>query len=119
MKDRKVDQGIGGQEKVGDDGGDDVQLGCNDKERRTVKSHTQTHRKRVSDSRRHTDEDEGKSDPKSQDVASQRLVVLPVAFSKDAQTRVDVVLAQGLWGHVQLPGRFSLSQRLINEGVLA
>lgn len=46
---------------------------------------------------RRTDEDEGKGDPKSQDVASERLVVLPVTFSEDAQTGVDVVLTQSLW----------------------
>lgn len=40
-----------------------------------------------------TNEDEGKSDPESQDVASEGFIVLSITLGKDAQTRVDVVLA--------------------------
>lgn len=43
-----------------------------------------------------TNEDEGQSDAKGQDVATQGLVVLAVTFGKDAQARVDVVFAQSL-----------------------
>lgn len=43
-----------------------------------------------------TNKDEGQSDPKGQDVASQRLVVLSVAFGENSNTRVDIVLTQGL-----------------------
>lgn len=39
----------------------------------------------------HTNEDEGKSDTESEDVASEGFIVLAIAFSKDAQARVDVV----------------------------
>lgn len=96
MKHRKVDQGIGGQEKVGDDGGDDVQFGCKDKVPESHKhiriTYVQQHVQNNSRVCRHTDEDEGKSNPKSKDVASEGFVVLSVTFGKDAQTRVDVVL---------------------------
>lgn len=40
----------------------------------------------------HTDEDEGQSDTEGQDVASEGLVVLAVAFGEHAQAGVDVVL---------------------------
>lgn len=39
-----------------------------------------------------TDEDEGQTDNKGQDVASEGLIVLAVAFGKHAKARVDVVL---------------------------
>lgn len=41
----------------------------------------------------HTDENEGQSDAEGQDVASEGLVVLAVAFGEHAQAGVDVVLA--------------------------
>lgn len=47
----------------------------------------------------HTNEDEGQSDAKGQDVATQRLVVLAVTFGKDAQARVDVVFTKSLRRH--------------------
>lgn len=40
----------------------------------------------------HTNEDEGKSDTKGEDVASEGFIVLAIAFGEDAQARVDVVL---------------------------
>lgn len=91
MKHGEVDQGIGGQEEVGDDGGDDVQLRCTDK----GASHRGSHGLPLEGSCP-TDEDEGEGNPKSQDVASEGLVVLSITFGKDAQTGVDVVLAQSL-----------------------
>lgn len=44
-----------------------------------------------------TDEDEGQSDDEGQDVSSEGLVVLAVAFGENAQAGVDVVLTQSLW----------------------
>lgn len=41
---------------------------------------------------RHTNEDEGQSDAEGQDVTSEGLVVLAIAFGEHAQARVDVVL---------------------------
>lgn len=43
-----------------------------------------------------TNEDEGQSDDEGQDVATQRLVVLAVAFGKVGQAGVDVVFTQSL-----------------------
>lgn len=43
-----------------------------------------------------TDEDEGQSDTKGQDVASEGLIVLAVTFGEHVQARVDVVLTQSL-----------------------
>lgn len=40
----------------------------------------------------HTDEDEGQSNTEGQDVASEGLVVLAIAFGKHAQAGVDVIL---------------------------
>lgn len=45
-----------------------------------------------------TNEDEGQSDAKGQDVAAQGLVVLAVTFGKHAQAGVDVVFTQSLRG---------------------
>lgn len=39
-----------------------------------------------------TNEDEGQSDNEGQDVASEGLVVLAVAFGENAQAGIDVVL---------------------------
>lgn len=43
-----------------------------------------------------TNKDEGQSNSKGQDVASQWLIVLAVAFGENSDTRVDVVLTQSL-----------------------
>lgn len=40
-----------------------------------------------------TNEDEGQSNTKGQDVASEGFIVFAVAFGKDVQARVNVVLA--------------------------
>lgn len=109
MKHGEVDQGIGGQKEVGDDGGDDVQLRCKNKVTiksgsspqpaawSTVLNHTKAQKWINSRNNRcaccPTNEDEGKSDPKSQDVASEGFIVLSITLGKDAQTRVDIVLA--------------------------
>lgn len=45
-----------------------------------------------------TDEDEADGDDVRQHVASERLVVLAVAFAKDADERVEFVLTQTLTG---------------------
>ncbi len=43
-----------------------------------------------------TDQDEGQADDEGEDVRTQRLFVLPVAFGKHMHPRVDLILAQGL-----------------------
>lgn len=60
-----------------------------------------------------TNEDEGQSDAKGQDVATQGLIVLAVTFGKDAQAGVDVVFAQSLrrcrWFSKKTGGHFTPS----------
>lgn len=43
-----------------------------------------------------TNEDKGQSDTEGQDVATEGLIVLAIAFGEHAQARVDVVLTQSL-----------------------
>ena len=43
-----------------------------------------------------TDEDEAQTDGEGEQVASERLVVLAIAFGKHSQVRVNVILTQRL-----------------------
>lgn len=98
----EVDEGVGAEEEVGDDGGDGVELGCGEEEEEeselVVGTKSPGWRRAPGGRHAPTDEDEANGDDVGEHVAADGLAVPPVALPEKAYERVELVLAETLWG---------------------
>jgi len=96
----EVDEGVGAEEEVGDDGGDGVELGCEEEEGELSAAGTKPPGWR----RAPTDEDEADGDDVGEHVAADGLAVPPVALPEEANERVELVPAETLRGEERWGG---------------
>lgn len=94
MEAAEVDEGVGAEEEVGDDGGDGIELGCGEEEESEL---SVVGTRRASGRQAPTDEDEADGDDIGEHVAADGLAVPPVALPKKAYERVELVPAETLW----------------------
>lgn len=98
MEAAEVDQGVGAEEEVGDDGSDGVQLGWRGGKGGSIFCHVCPWVGIVSNiviqtsALSLTNEDEANSDDVRQQVAPERFLVLAVTLSKESNERVELVL---------------------------
>lgn len=114
MEAAEVDEGVGAEEEVGDDGGNGIELGCGRRRRASCQwwglSHSAgTRSRRALGQQTPTNEDKANGNDIGKHVATDGLAVPPVALPEEADERIELVLAETLqrqtqWGQEALPG---------------
>lgn len=113
METAEVDEGVGAEEEIGDDGGDGIEFSCG-RGRKRVRcqwwglSHP-TGGKFQEGTGAATDEDKANGNDIGEHVATDGLAVPPIALPEEADERIELVLAEALqretqWGQQALPG---------------